>query len=265
MKTVRVFILRAPGTNCDIETGIAFQRSGAQTQAFHINEWLKNPDLPQQYQILALPGGFSYGDDLGSGTVLGNEITKRLVKEIHRFMQDGKLIVGICNGFQVLVKTGFLPGLSGDTEKPVRQAALFTNDSARYEDRWIYLKKYSQKCVFTKNMPSEIVYLPVAHGEGKFISQDKETLKKIINNDQVVFRYCAATGKPTRRYPLNPNGAEDNIAAICDTTGRILGMMPHPERFQDSENHPRWNREKLAFPNGLAIFQNAVEYVKHNL
>jgi phosphoribosylformylglycinamidine synthase len=265
MKIVRVFILRAPGTNCDLETGKAFQKSGAQTDAFHINEWIKNPVLVHQYQILVLPGGFSYGDDLGSGTVLGNEITRRLVKEINRFVLEGKLIIGICNGFQVLVKTGFLPGLSGVTETPVRQVALLTNDSARYEDRWVYLKKYSQKCVFTKNIPAEVIYLPVAHGEGKFIAQDKKTLQKIINNDQVVFRYCDAKGLPTSVYPLNPNGAEDNIAAICDATGRILGMMPHPERFQDIINHPRWTGETIKFPHGLTIFQNAVEYINNNL
>ena len=265
MKIVKAFILRAPGTNCDIETGGAFQKSGAQIGTFHINEWIDNPSLIHQYQILALPGGFSYGDDIGSGTVLGNEITQRLVKEISRFIEDGKLILGICNGFQVLVKTGFLPGLSGNPEKPVREAALFTNDSARYEDHWVYLRKYSNRCVFTKKLPQDIVYLPVAHGEGKFITPDKETLNKIIANDQVVFRYCDAKGKPTHRYPLNPNGAMDNIAAICDTTGRIMGMMPHPERFQDITNHPRWTREKPDFPHGLLIFQNAVEYVKNNL
>ncbi|MEW6026459.1 MAG: phosphoribosylformylglycinamidine synthase I [Planctomycetota bacterium] len=265
MKTVSVFILRAPGTNCDIETGVAFQKAGAQTAAFHINEWIANPGLIHQYQILALPGGFSYGDDLGSGTVLGNEITQRLIGEISRFIKDGKLAIGICNGFQVLVKTGFLPGLSGDTQKPMREAALFTNDSARYEDRWVYLRRFSQKCVFTKDMPEETIYLPVAHGEGKFMAKDKETLDKIIADDQVVFRYCDEAGRPTHRYPLNPNGAMDNIAAICDTTGRILGMMPHPERFMDITNHPRWTRKKPEFPHGMLIFNNAVKYVKDNL
>ncbi|MBI5306754.1 MAG: phosphoribosylformylglycinamidine synthase subunit PurQ, partial [Planctomycetes bacterium] len=170
MKQVKVFILRAPGTNCDMETSVAFQKAGAQADAFHINEWINNPSLIHQYQILALPGGFSYGDDIGSGTVLGNEITQRLISELNLFVKDGKLIIGICNGFQVLVKTGFLPGLPARAEKPVREASLFTNDSARYEDRWVYLRKYSQKCVFTKNMPQETVYLPVAHGEGKFIT-----------------------------------------------------------------------------------------------
>ena len=276
MKQVKVFILRAPGTNCDVETGIAFQKAGALSDTFHINEWISNPSLIHQYQVLALPGGFSYGDDIGSGAVLGNEITQRLIGEISRFIEDGKLILGICNGFQVLVRTGFLPGLSYTPaeqqrspdqigKKPAREASLFTNDSARYEDHWVYLRKYSTKCVFTKNFPMETVYLPVAHGEGKFITKDKETLSKIISNDQVVFRYCDAKGKPTHRYPLNPNGALDNIAAICDTTGRIMGMMPHPERFQDITNHPRWTREKPDFPHGMLIFQNAVEYVKNNL
>lgn len=265
MKQVKVFILRAPGTNCNVETGSAFQKAGALSDTFHVNEWIGNPSLIHQYQVLALPGGFSYGDDIGSGTVLGNEITQRLIGEISRFIKDGKLILGICNGFQVLVKTGFLPGLSKNPEKPVREASLFTNDSARYEDRWVYLRRDSQKCVFTKNLPQETIYLPVAHGEGKFITEDKKTLEQIIANDQVVFRYCDANGKPTHRYPLNPNGAMDNIAAICDTTGRIMGMMPHPERFHDITNHPNWTRQKPDFPHGMLIFKNAIEYVKNNL
>lgn len=265
MQTVKAFILKAPGTNCDYETSVAFQKAGAQTDSFHINHWLDNKSLIHQYQILVIPGGFTYGDDIGAGTVLANEITRRLIGEINKFIDDGKLIIGICNGFQMLVKTGLLPGLSKNNGQPIREAVLFTNDSARYEDRWVYLRNYSKKCVFTKDIPENIIYLPVAHGEGKFITQDKATLKKINDNDQVVFRYCDAKGKPTSRYPLNPNGAEDNIAAICDTTGRIMGMMPHPERFQDIVNHPRWTREKINEPDGMFIFQNAVNYIKNNL
>jgi len=265
MQSVRVFVLRAPGTNCDIETAAAFRKAGAQTETFHINRWIEDKALIHRFQILAIPGGFSYGDDLGAGTVLGNEITQRLLDELARFIRDGKLIIGICNGFQILVKTGLLPGLSANHGNFKKEAVLYTNDSARYEDRWVYLKSYSKLCVFTSQMPKETIYLPVAHGEGKFIPQDNETLQKIIDNDQVVFRYCDSGGNVTDRYPLNPNGAVDNIAGICDTTGRILGLMPHPERFQDITNHPGWTREKIDAPDGMFIFRNAVSYIKNNL
>ncbi|MDI6788363.1 MAG: phosphoribosylformylglycinamidine synthase I, partial [Planctomycetota bacterium] len=242
-----------------------FRKAGAICDTIHINQWLENSSLIHQYHILAIPGGFTYGDDISAGTVLANEITQRLLNEISKFIEDNKLIIGICNGFQVLVKTGLLPGLSANTRKPVKEATLFTNDSGRYEDRWVYLRKISSKCAFTKNISKEVLYLPVAHAEGKFITRDKETLRKIIDNDHVVFRYADSSGNPTAKYPLNPNGAMDNIAAICDTTGRILGMMPHPERFQDVTNHPRWTREKIDFPDGMFIFHNAVDYVKNNL
>jgi phosphoribosylformylglycinamidine synthase len=265
MQKVKVFVLRAPGTNCDYETAFAFQKTDAKTDVYHINHWIDNKSLIHQYHILVIPGGFTYGDNLGAGTVLGNEITQGLLDELTKFITDGKLILGICNGFQVLVKIGLLPGLTKDNGNPKKEAILFTNNSARYEDRWVYLKKYSQICVFTKNIPKEVIYLPVAHGEGKFITNTKETLSKIIANDQVVFRYSDVQGNPTSRYPLNPNGAQDNIAAICDRTGRIMGMMPHPERFQDITNHPRWTREKIDTPDGMFIFQNALHYVKQHL
>jgi len=268
MQTIKTFILRGPGTNCDVETAFAFRKAGAQADAFHINHWFENKELLHRYQIMVIAGGFTYGDDIGAGTVLGNEITQRLIDEVSRFVAEGKLILGICNGFQVLVKTGLLPGLSTETgKKPVKEAVLATNDSAKYEDRWVYLKPEKKtRCVFTKNIERKVLYLPVAHGEGKFIAQDAETLKKIIDNGQVVFRYCDDKGKPTAEFPANPNGAQDNIAAICDTTGRIMGMMPHPERFQDFTNHPRWTREKPEEPtDGMVIIQNAVNYIKENL
>lgn len=260
-----VFILRAAGVNCDVETAAAFRKAGAQTEQIHINKWLKDKSLIHKYQILALPGGFSYGDDLGAGTVLANEIKHHLLDELLKFVDDGKLIIGICNGFQVLVKTGLLPRLdpSQDKHTYVQEVTLANNDSARYEDRWVYLKSYSKKCVFTSGITKPLYYLPVAHGEGKFIPRDKGILKSLIDNDQVVFRYTDKKGKPTMKYPVNPNGATDSIAGICDPTGRILGLMPHPERFQDFTNHPRWTRERIEEPtDGMLIFLNAVNYIK---
>ncbi|MFA5794729.1 MAG: phosphoribosylformylglycinamidine synthase I [Candidatus Brocadiia bacterium] len=260
-----VFILRTAGTNCDNELAFAFRKAGAQTEQIHINRWLKDKKMVHKYDIFAIPGGFSYGDDLGAGTVLANQIKQHLLEELLKFVDDGKLIIGICNGFQALVKTGLLPRLDPTLDKNtyVQEVTLANNDSAKYEDRWVYLKGYSKKCVFTKGLTRPLYYLPVAHGEGKFIARDKAILKQLKDNDQIVFRYTDIEGKPTMRYPVNPNGATDSIAGICDTTGRVLGLMPHPERFQDFTNHPRWTREKIQEPtDGMLMFLNAVNYIK---
>lgn len=266
----RVFILRTAGTNCDYETRAVFQKAGASGDLIHINTWLTQKELIHQYQILAIPGGFSYGDDLGAGTVLGNEIRQHLIQDLRKFVMDGKLVIGICNGFQVLVKLGLLPDINSKLRTPnselTQEATLATNNSGHYEDRWVYLRKSSPICIFTREWDRNPAYLPVAHAEGKFIPLDKNVLQKLKKNKQIVFQYATSDGKPTSRYPLNPNGAVDNIAGICDPTGRILGMMPHPERFQDVTNHPRWTREKIKEPtDGMLIFLNAVKYVKDNL
>ncbi|MBI4712633.1 MAG: phosphoribosylformylglycinamidine synthase I [Planctomycetes bacterium] len=273
MTSVKVFIIRAAGTNCELETAAAFQKAGAQTDIFHINQWMNNKQLIHQYQIFAIPGGFSYGDDIGSGVVLANEMRANLMDEINRFVQDGKLIIGICNGFQVLVKAGLLPGINPGVTS---DATLTNNDSAKYDDRWVHLKKYSNKCVFTSHLsrisaglsadlPHETIYLPVAHGEGKFITKDKAILNTLVANDQVVFRYSDSKGNPTMRYPENPNGSPDGIAGICDPTGRIFGLMPHPERFQDVTNHPHWTGGQVREADGMFIFQNAVDYVRNSV
>jgi phosphoribosylformylglycinamidine synthase len=283
MKTPKVILLRTAGTNCEYETKSAFEKAGASGDIVHINKWITDKELIRQYQILAFPGGFSYGDDLGSGTVLGNEIKQNVLPELVKFVNEGKLVIGICNGFQILTKLGLLPGLnlkSAIAKNPdkncrdlrasnslklglaLRQdATLTTNNSGRYDDRWVYLKKSSQTCVFTKEWDRSTINLPVAHAEGKFIPASKAILSELKKNDQIVFRYSTEDGTPTAKYPLNPNGAVDNIAGICDPTGRILGMMPHPERFQDATNHPNWTRRKIKEPtDGMLIFLNAVKY-----
>jgi len=266
MITPKVFILRTAGTNCEYETKAAFEKAGASGDLIHINTWVKQKELIHQYHILAFPGGFSYGDDLGAGTVLANEIKQNVADELLKFIRDGKLVIGICNGFQILTKLGLLPGFDLTSSTLPQETTLATNNSGRYEDRWVYLKKSSPICVFTKDWDRDKIYLPVAHAEGKFIPLDKTVLQKLKHNKQIVFRYAMSDGTPTRRYPFNPNGATDNIAAICDPSGRILGMMPHPERFQDTTNHPRWTREKIKEPtDGMLIFLNAVKYVKENL
>ncbi len=258
---IRVGVLFAAGINCDEETIYAFELVGAKAERVHINQFKRAPARLQKYHIFVIPGGFSYGDYIAAGKVLAVEIKHILAEEIDRFLKSGKLILGICNGFQVLVKCGLLPAFERPFEP--QTVTLDANDSNRYEDRWVYLKTERSNCVFTRNLP-EIIYLPVAHAEGKFIANSAKTLKKLNANHQVVFRYVTAEGKPAS-YPDNPNGSLEGIAGICDPSGRIFGLMPHPERYIYKEHHPRWQREKLTKPDGLAIFENAVKYAKENL
>lgn len=273
MKKVKVCVLRTAGTNCDKETAFAFSKVGAQAELVHINDLILRENSLLDYQILALPGGFSYGDDIASGKVFANELRYKLEEGLRKFITDGKLIIGICNGFQVLVKSGLLPGTRPyriGRYAPLRsnnefeqEASLIINDSGKFEDRWVYLKN-SGKSVWTKDMP-EIIYLPVAHGEGKFIVKDKSLLNRLKANKQIIFRYCSAQGKPGG-YPDNPNGSLDDIAGITDATGRILGLMPHPERHIASIQHPRrFSARNRQAGDGLQIFSNGVKYVKKYL
>ena len=211
---------------------------------------------------MALPGGFSYGDDIASGRILANELRLKLGRDVRQFINAGKLIIGICNGFQVLVKAGILPGLS---IFGAQQTTLFHNDSGKFEARWTYLSVGPNKCVWTKGLPSRI-YLPVAHGEGKFIPKNDKILNQLKANGQIVFRYCTGDGsKPA--YPDNPNGSTEDIAGICDTTGRVLGLMPHPERHFAFEQHPFWTRlvRTSEFGDGAKMFENGLQYVKEHL
>ena len=273
MKKVKTLILRTAGTNCDMETAHAFKLAGSQVESLHINALMKKKSALDDYQILAIPGGFTYGDDIASGKVLANELNNSLKSELSRFIKAGKLIIGICNGFQVLVKMGLLPNtknLSTRTNAPI-EATLGLNNSGKFEDRWIHLKKEKQiegkgHCVWTKDLP-EVIYLPVAHGEGKFIPKNKAVLKALEKNGQIVFRYASSDGTSTG-YPGNPNGSIEDIAGITDATGRILGMMPHPERYVTYTQHPHWQRltGKVARSGiGLHIFKNGVHFVKNNL
>jgi phosphoribosylformylglycinamidine synthase I len=269
---VKVIVIRTAGTNCNEETAFAFSRLGAHVEQVHINALLSGAKKLRDYHILALPGGFSYGDDISSGRILANELRFKLGEDIQRFIQEGKLIIGICNGFQILVKAGILPGLGWsscraltDVRKIGQEATLFYNDSAKFEARWVHLKKAESSCVWTRGLSGQI-YLPVAHGEGKFIARDKKVLDALASGGQIVLRYCTVDGgKPL--YPDNPNGATDDIAGISDTTGRIFGLMPHPERHFLFEQHPYWTRltKKSEFGDGVKIFENGINYVKENL
>jgi phosphoribosylformylglycinamidine synthase len=260
--TPKALILTGYGINCDIETAHAFKIGGADPERVHINDLINGEKRLSDYHILAFPGGFSFGDDIASGKVLANMIKYNLGEQIQEFIESGKLIIGICNGFQAMVKMGLLPAFDGDYG--MQDVTLTFNDSGRFEDRWVHMNANKKsKCVFMKDM--ENIYLPVRHGEGKFVVKNPQVLARLKKENQIVFQYTDCDGK-TAGYPENPNGSIDNIAAICDETGRVFGMMPHPEAFQHRTNHPRWTREELPEEGaGIAIFRNAVEYGKENL
>ena len=252
---VKVLVLLAAGVNCDRETALAFELAGASADRVHVNDLIECPGLLADYQILALPGGFSFGDDIASGQVLARKLKHRLAAPIADFVSQGKLVLGICNGFQVLVKLGLLPGRGPN--RPL-QAALTFNASAKFEDRWVHLKPDAgSKCIFTRGLKSAI-YLPVRHGEGRFVIGD-EDLTALRAAGQVAVRYVDAAGD-SGDYPANPNGSIDDIAGICDPTGRVFGLMPHPEVFVRPTQHPRWTRGEGTRPDGIEIFKNAVAF-----
>lgn len=261
MANIKVLVLRTAGTNCDQETCHAFEMAGATTEKLHVNQLIKNPSLIDNYQILALPGGFSYGDDIAAGKILANQLLHHFSDQVKNFINSDKLVIGICNGFQVLVKTGLLPGDAVATANcGIQQATITNNDSGKFECRWIYLEPGADtNCVFIE--PGRRLYLPIAHGEGKVCFADKEVYDKVVANGQVAFRYVDADGN-FGAYPINPNGSTDHIAGLSDSTGRVFGLMPHPERFVHKTHHPRWTRENIVDPDGMTIFDNAVKYFK---
>ena len=269
MSKPRVLILRAPGTNCDGETAHAFELAGGVAERWHVNRILEEPGRVADFQVLCLPGGFSYGDDIAAGRILGNQIQHHLAETLAEFREAGKLIIGICNGFQILLKTNLLA--AADAAGPT--ATLTSNDSGRFEARWVRLAIEPGKCVFLQGISE--MELPVAHGEGKFMTRDAAVFEGMGSAGRLVMRYAANADSSTHSafpipnsqlapsvpYPANPNGAMGDVAGICDETGRVLGLMPHPERFVDWTQHPRWTREPAREAgDGLRVFQNAVRY-----
>jgi len=249
----RICVLQTDGTNCDQETAHAFMLAEGNPKIVHVNQLRSGDDHFDHYQILAIPGGFSYGDDVSAGTILGIELMSFLKDQLTRFVEDNKLIMGICNGFQVLVKTGLLPFNTPENT----HVALTSNDSGKFECRWVNLRVAKSPCVFTRNLEQSQITLPVAHAEGKFWAM-QSTLEQIEDSNLVVLRY-AKRNIPTLDYPSNPNGSLRAIAGICDKTGRIFGLMPHPERFVNIIQHPNWRRIPHE-PAGGIFFQSAVEY-----
>ena len=242
----RVLILRAPGTNCDLETAYAFQRAGAKfTEIVHLNRVFEKPEMLQQSDILCIPGGFSFGDDVGAGKIFAAKIQHSLYEPMQTFRNAGKLILGICNGFQVLLKSGLL----GDSNK----MTLTWNTPPRYTDRWVHLQTKPSKCVFLQGIES--MYLPIAHAEGRFLTQTSEDLAALQKKQQLPLCYVPSE---------NPNGSLEHVAGACDESGRVFGLMPHPERHIDLMQHPHWTRLDTCFSegDGLALFRNAVRHVR---
>lgn len=260
----RVLVLKADGTNRDEEMAYAFKITGGDPKIVHVNELRNGSEKMKDYQILALPGGFAYGDDIVSGKILAIELTSFFEEQLRRFIsRKDTAILGVCNGFQVLVRTGLLPF------RKIREidVTLTNNDSGHFECRWIKVKVNAKnKSKFLQGLDDEIIWLPVAHGEGKFIT-DEKTLKEVEENNLVAFRYVDENGNPTQKYPDNPNGSLNAIVGVTDGTGRILGMMPHPECFVRAEQHPNWRRPDFAKTQsgkgqGLPLFENIVKFVK---
>ena len=248
----RVLVLRAAGTNCDVETARAFELAGGEPELVHVNRLLEGSKRLGDYSILAVPGGFTYGDDVAAGKILAAELQSLLRDEVRALVERGGLVIGICNGFQVLVKTGLLPGVDG------LKATVTHNDSRRFEQRWIHMEvETPSRCLWTKGLSGTRVEMPVAHGEGKFVTPTFEALEALEREQVVALRYVnPAGGEPV--YPHNPNGSWNHIAGICDPTGRVFGLMPHPERFVESIQHPRHTRGEGKEPSGLSVFVEGV-------
>jgi phosphoribosylformylglycinamidine synthase I len=264
---IRVCIMRVGGTNCDAETKRALDEVGVKAEIIHLNEIVKKASL-LDYNALVFPGGFSYGDYVRAGAILAKGTLTKLRSNLKMFVEEGRPILGICNGFQVLVEAGLLPGFEGISEYP--EAALATNIPIGYNCRWVYAKHESSgRCLFTQKIPKgKVLCIPVAHAEGRFLfskMKEKRYLKKLYDNDQLVFRYCNQEGGYVEgEYPLNPNGAFHDIAGICDPSGTIFGLMPHPERAFYGWQLPNWTKTENMpmYGDGRLVFESMVKYLK---
>lgn len=256
MADVRVLVLRAAGINCDEEVMHCWHLAGAKPTLIHINPFVEQPSILDEYQIVTIPGGFSYGDDIAAGQILAQRILLRLEEPLHKFVDRGGGLLGICNGFQVLVRTGFLPGGNAGRD----QVTVTCNDSAKFEARWVRLQVCTDRCVFLR--PDTHLELPVEHAEGKVVTASDTVTQRLEENGQVAVRYVDVDGS-FDRYPANPNGSVRGIAGLCDPTGRVFGLMPHPDRHFQHTHHPLWTRRNpQGPPDGLTVFQNAVRHWK---
>ncbi len=267
---IKACILRVGGTNCDAETKRAFTELGAQAEIVHANDIVKRRNL-LEYQILVFPGGFSYGDYVRAGAIWAKWLLAKLGKELNAFIDEGRLVLGICNGFQVLVEAGLLPRFEGTSPYP--EAALATNSPPGYNCRWITIRHESNgKSVLTCKIPKgKVLRMPVAHSEGRYLfdkEKERQLLEKLYENDQLVFRYCTDNGEYAKgRFPANPNGSFHDIAGICSPDGTIFGLMPHPERAFYWWQLPDWtDHEQLPeYGDGELIFESLIQYLTKKL
>ncbi len=264
-RRVPVLILTGYGVNCEAESRHAWELAGGEPHLVHLNDFLAEPKMLNNYKVLMFIGGFSFGDHMGSGLVMAIRLKHKVRDYLQKFIEDGNLILGICNGFQVMVKMGLLPGLNG--EYFTQKVTLTHNDCGFFQNFWVGIAfNPKSPCVFTRNI--NILPLPIRHGEGKFFTADLDVLNEIEKKHLAVCRYIdLRTAQPTMLFPDNPNGSQNAIAGICDPTGRIFGMMPHPEAYLFPENHPNWQMQKFdgTLPPvgaGVLIFRNAVSYLK---
>ncbi|TWT92431.1 phosphoribosylformylglycinamidine synthase subunit PurQ [Stieleria varia] len=264
MATPRVLVLRAPGTNCDVETAHAFQLAGAQAESVHVNRLIENPALKDRYQILCVPGGFSYGDDIAAGRILATRLRRHLADLVDTFVHGSgdRLVLGICNGMQVLMRLGVLTeGVGNGASEP---ATLTWNNHGRFEDRWVHLATHGSSCVFLRDI--EHMYLPMAHAEGKFVAANDATLGQLREAGRLCLRYADGEAGGVQdeilNFPANPNGADANVAGVCDASGRVFGLMPHPERHLLATHHPFWTRRDVQpeHGDGMKLFQNGVDW-----
>ncbi len=259
MADVRVLILRAAGTNCDLETQHAWQLAGAQADRMHVRQLIEQPRELDRYQVLTLPGGFSYGDDIAAGRIFAAQVRRHLLEDVLRFVDSGQLVLGICNGFQVLVEVGLLPFRRPSAP---RTCSVTANEPAGFQDRWVCLGARSERCVFLE--PGRAYEMPIAHGEGRVVFASEADFRAATVEGHGALTYGPPpAGTTSAGLPDNPNGSQGDIAGLCDETGRVLGLMPHPERFVTWTQHPCWTSQP-ARPegDGLAIFRKAVGYFR---
>lgn len=284
MATPSVLVLRAAGTNCDLETQHAWELAGARAERVHLKRVIEQPDTLDQYQIITIPGGFSYGDDIAAGRIFAAQLERHLTDRIRAFIDSGKLVLGVCNGFQILVRSGLLPDPHGaESASPLptddHACTVTHNDPPGFQDRWVKLQAGDSPCVFTE--PGQVYELPIAHGEGRVVFKDGWCLRQVVEHGQKALTYVPdstesgdappdvdgllwlGTGAPPAAgdIPHNPNGSEADIAGLCDPTGRVLGLMPHPERFVTWTQHPEWTSQtEREQGDGLVLFKRAVAY-----
>jgi phosphoribosylformylglycinamidine synthase len=256
----RAALLRTAGTNCDRETAVALDRAGARVSLVHVQELVDDPARLGEFDLAVIPGGFSYGDDVAAGRILGYELRQHVAPELRAFVERGGLVLGVCNGFQVLVDTGLLESPDAHGERALSLAA---NERGRFECRWITLRSEPSACTWLT--PGEVWPAPVAHGEGRLCVRDAAVLDELRAKGQIALRYVHADGSPARGYPDSPNGSIDDIAGLCDPTGRVLGLMPHPERNVSPWHHPRWTRlAPRAEGEGMSFYRRMVERARES-